>query len=105
MLTFCQQIFIECLLCVIHCPRCWKGKELSTGLSASHIKVFINFSRNSIDDNNNINTNNLSNTVHCTVLRALCVLIQQTWDSPGGPVAKTACFQCRGPGFDPWSGN
>ena len=24
---------------------------------------------------------------------------------PGGPVAKTPCSQCRGPGFDPWSGN
>ena len=27
------------------------------------------------------------------------------WDSPGGPVVKTPCFQCRGCGFDPWSGN
>ena len=26
-------------------------------------------------------------------------------DVPGGPVAKTPCSQCRGPGFDPWSGN
>ena len=26
-------------------------------------------------------------------------------DFPGGPVAKTLCSQCRGPGFDPWSGN
>ena len=24
---------------------------------------------------------------------------------PCGPVARTLCFQCRGPGFDPWSGN
>ena len=24
---------------------------------------------------------------------------------PGGPVAKTACFQCRRPGLDPWAGN
>ena len=23
----------------------------------------------------------------------------------GGPVAKTLCYQCRGPGFDSWSGN
>ena len=27
------------------------------------------------------------------------------WDFPGGQVAKTACSQCRGPRFDPWSGN
>ena len=27
------------------------------------------------------------------------------WDFPGGPVAKTNHSQCRGPGFDPWSGN
>ena len=24
---------------------------------------------------------------------------------PGGPVAKTPSSQCRGPWFDPWSGN
>ena len=26
-------------------------------------------------------------------------------DFPGGPVVKTPHSQCRGPGFDPWSGN
>ena len=26
-------------------------------------------------------------------------------DFPGGPVAKTLYSQCRGSGFDPWSGN
>ena len=26
-------------------------------------------------------------------------------DFPGGSVAKTLCSQCRGSGFDPWSGN
>ena len=26
-------------------------------------------------------------------------------DFPGGPVAETLCFQCKGPRFDPWSGN
>ena len=25
-------------------------------------------------------------------------------DSPCGPVAKTLCSQCRGPGLDPWTG-
>jgi len=24
---------------------------------------------------------------------------------PDGPVAKTQCSQCKGPGFDLWSGN
>ena len=28
-----------------------------------------------------------------------------TWDFPGGPVAKTQPSQCRGPGFNPWSGD
>ena len=28
-----------------------------------------------------------------------------TGTSPGGPVVKTLCFQCRRPGFDPWSEN
>ena len=27
------------------------------------------------------------------------------WDFAGGPVSKTLCSQCRGPGFNPWSGN
>ena len=27
------------------------------------------------------------------------------WDFPGGSVAKTWSSPCRGPGFDPWSGN
>ena len=31
--------------------------------------------------------------------------IQNMGDFPGGPVAEALCFQCRGPGFDPWSGN
>ena len=26
-------------------------------------------------------------------------------DFPGGPVVQTLCFQCRGHGFNPWSGN
>ena len=30
---------------------------------------------------------------------------ERLWDCPGGPVAKTLHSQCRGPGFDPWSGN
>ena len=25
-------------------------------------------------------------------------------DFPGGPVVKTPCSQCKGPGFDSWSG-
>ena len=27
------------------------------------------------------------------------------WDFPDGPVAKTLHSQCRGPRFNPWSGN
>ena len=31
---------------------------------------------------------------------------ENRWEGfPGGPVAKTPSSQCRGPGFDPWSGN
>jgi len=29
----------------------------------------------------------------------------KTGDLPGGPVAKTLCSQCRGPGLNPWLGN
>ena len=32
-------------------------------------------------------------------------LIKKILDFPGGPAAKTPHSQCRGPGFDPWSGN
>ena len=28
-----------------------------------------------------------------------------SWDFSGGPVAKTLCPQCRGPGFNTWLGN
>ena len=30
---------------------------------------------------------------------------QQARDLSGGPAVKTLCSQCRGPGFNPWSGN
>ena len=33
------------------------------------------------------------------------VMKESLWDFPGGPVAKTPCSQCRGPGFNPWLGN
>ena len=29
----------------------------------------------------------------------------QKWDFHAGPVAKTLCSQCKGPGFHLWSGN
>ena len=31
--------------------------------------------------------------------------INDLWDFPDGPVVKMPRSQCRGPGFDPWSGN
>ena len=30
---------------------------------------------------------------------------EQIRDFPGGPLVKTSCSQCRGRGFNPWSGN
>ena len=36
---------------------------------------------------------------HCRLLK------RGTLDFPGGPVVKTPHSQCRGRGFDPWSGN
>ena len=32
-------------------------------------------------------------------------LVSFEWGLPGRPLAKTSCSQCRGPGFDIWSGN
>ena len=31
--------------------------------------------------------------------------VQHSADIPGDPVSKTLCPQCRGPKFNPWSGN
>ena len=33
------------------------------------------------------------------------LLKKESWDFPGGTVVKTPWSQCRGPGFNPWSGN
>ena len=33
------------------------------------------------------------------------ILENQRWEFPGGPEAMTLHSQCRGPRFDPWSGN
>ena len=42
--------------------------------------------------------------------RTLCFIsilsqLKESRDFPADSVAKTPCSQCRGPGFDPWSGN
>ena len=44
--------------------------------------------------------------VHMPVLILFCFNKQKEYlDFPGGPVVKTPCSQCRGPGFYSWSGN
>ena len=50
--------------------------------------------------------NHLKNTTELFLIN-LCIGpgLKQSWDFPGGPVAKTPCFQCREHEFDPWSGN
>ena len=45
------------------------------------------------------------NRAKCYNWRKLSKEYMKSWVFPGGPVAKLLCFQCRGPGFDPWSGN
>ena len=35
----------------------------------------------------------------------LTTTLLKSWDFPGGPVAKTSYTKCRGPVFNPWSGN
>ena len=45
----------------------------------------------------------LSKTACLEISKAL--LKGQTRDFPGGSAAKAPRSQCRGPGFDPWSGN
>ena len=46
-----------------------------------------------------LNSLSLQNMTHFSMLEA------NARDFLGGPVAKTLCSQCRGSGFDPWSGN
>ena len=43
--------------------------------------------------------------VKIILLGKRCSARREYTDSPGGPVAKILCSHCRGPGFDPWSGN
>ena len=38
-------------------------------------------------------------------LQASTIRNTDSGNFPGGPVAKTLSYQCRWPGFDPWSGN
>ena len=50
--------------------------------------------------------------IHCATREVLLftlgtiqlILKSQCWDFPSAPVAKTLHSQCRGPGFNPWSG-
>ena len=57
-------------------------------------------------------TKNIPKEVHygylSTVLYFPCFLMIENYihkDLPGGPVGKTLPSQCRGHGFNPWSGN
>ena len=48
----------------------------------------------------------LKNITLSEVISFICAISKTIqMDFPGGPVAKTPCYQCMGPGFDPWSGN
>ena len=40
-----------------------------------------------------------------TTEKKLLFKVTEREDFPGGPVVKTLCSQCRGPGFHPWSEN
>ena len=50
---------------------------------------------------------NLEDPVNEYVMITISVITKEnaSRDFPGGPVAKTPCSQCRGSGFNPWSGN
>ena len=39
----------------------------------------------------------------CGSTTTIRIKIIPSQDFPGGPVVKTLSFQCRGPGFNPWS--
>ena len=53
------------------------------------------------------NINNKNSTGHSQrMIGNKCVSWKLVnWDFPGGPVAKTLHFQCRGPRFNPWEGS
>ena len=41
----------------------------------------------------------------CQTSLFLLIKIRESGNIPGGPVAEAPCSQCRGAGFNPWSGN
>ena len=43
--------------------------------------------------------------LHSTIHSAHLLLKSEGGEFPGGPVVRTPCFHCWGPGFKPWSGN
>ena len=43
--------------------------------------------------------------VSLSLQEKLWIKNEEVWNFPGGPVPKAICSQCRGPEFDPWSGN
>ena len=58
-------------------------------------------------DTANEQTLNLAKAYLCiySVKRPIHAYKETEMDFPSGPVAKTTHSQCRGPRFDPWSGN
>ena len=48
--------------------------------------------------------NDYSNCLGKVILVNIVSIKGLLGDFPGGPVAKAPCSQCRGPGFDLWSG-
>ena len=64
--------------------------------------ILINFAKIILLENRLQNGKDRKTSEEITVIQATD---DKQGDFPGGPVAKTQHFRCRGPRFDPWSKN
>ena len=54
---------------------------------------------------NNATNKGLISKIYGSLYNSILKKNQTTCEFPGGPVVRTLHSHCRGPGFDPWSGN
>ena len=89
-----------------------KFERLNLLYASKYFRLLLLFARLFLRDTFNffLSTSNSSIVIILKLLQALGNIVniklkRLAKDFPSGPVAKTPCFQCRGPRFHPWSGN
>ena len=85
-----------------------ESKDEQSGIPPTHTSVPLPGKTCSPAEHHSLQPGNqtpLCFSLNTTKTDMLAKLKIQLRDFPGGPVAKTLPSQCRGPGFNPWSGN